>query len=87
MVEDKVSTSILSLLLKAVLIHSKHFSNKIGWYTGTRDISSNECRTRRLESLHLSKAITSIVQNLKLNESGQFMDEKSSFPAPKVAKI
>lgn len=40
-----------------------------------------------LESPHLSKAITSTAQNLKLNESGQYIDEKSSFPAPKISKI
>lgn len=41
----------------------------------------------RLESLHLDKAITSTTQNLKLTGSGKDIDEKSSFPAPKIPKI
>lgn len=40
-----------------------------------------------LESLHLSKAIISTAQNLKLNGSGQYRVEKNSFPAPKISKI
>lgn len=41
----------------------------------------------RLESLYLGKAITSTARNLKLTKSGKNTDKKSSFPAPKIAKI
>lgn len=41
----------------------------------------------RLESLYSGKAIISTAQNLKLTGSGKDIDEKNSFPAPKISKI